>query len=157
MPTKARMADRELVGVCIDEVEFPVEEGKIREFAAAVGDPNPIYRDREAARAVGHPSIPAPPTFSIVAAHWRDQAAMVRRLGLDLRRIVVGEAQWDYLVPIYAGDWLSGARIVKDVSERTGRRGGRMTMLTIETELRNQRGEVAVRQRDLVIELGPEG
>jgi acyl dehydratase len=143
------------VGVCIDEVEFPVEEGKIREFASAVSDPNPIYRDREAARAAGHPSIPAPPTFSIVAAHWRDQAAMVQRLGLDLRRIVVGEAQWDYLGAVYAGDRLSGARIVKEVIERSGRRGGRMAMITIETELRNQRGELVLRQRDLVIELGP--
>jgi acyl dehydratase len=150
------MAERNLVDVCIDEVEFPVEEGKIREFAIAVGDPNPIYRDRAAARAAGHPSVPAPPTFSIVAAHWRDQAAMVSRLGLDLRRIVVGEAQWDYLAPVYAGDRLAATRVVKDVSERAGRRGGRMTMITIETELRNQRGELAVRQRDVVIELGPE-
>jgi acyl dehydratase len=149
------MTDPGLVGLRIDEVEFPVEEGKIREFAAAVGDPNPIYRDREAARAAGYPSIPVPPTFSIVAAHWRDQAAMVERLGLDLRRIVVGEAQWDYLVGVYAGDRLSGARIVKEVVERAGRRGGRMTMITIESELRNQHGELAIRQRDLVIELGP--
>jgi acyl dehydratase len=149
------MLDRELVGVCIDEVAFPVEEGKIREFAVAVGETNPIYHDRDAALAAGYPSIPAPPTFSIVAAHWRDQGAMVRRLALDLRRIVVGEVQWDYLAPVYAGDRLSGVRIVKDVSERSGRRGGRMTLITIETELRNQRGDLAVRQRDLVIELGP--
>jgi acyl dehydratase len=150
------MPDRDLVGVCIDEVEFPVEAGKIREFAIAVGDPNPIYHDRDAARAAGYPSVPAPPTFSIVAGHWRDQDAMVRRLGLDLRRIVVGETQWDYLAPVYAGDRLSGARIVKDVGHRAGRRGGRMTMITIETELRNQHGQLAVRQRDVVIEVGPD-
>jgi hypothetical protein len=29
-----------------------------------------------------------------------------------------------------------------------------MTMITVETELRNQRGELAVRQRDLIIETG---
>jgi acyl dehydratase len=149
------MAERDLVGICIDEVEFPVEEGKIREFALAVGDPDPIYLDRAAARSAGHPAVPAPPTFSIVAAHWRDQSAMVARLGLDLRRIVVGEAQWEYFAPVYAGDRLSGARVVRDVSERSGRQGGRMTLITIETELHNQRGELAVRQRDLIIETGP--
>jgi acyl dehydratase len=146
------MAERDLVGVCIDEVEFPVEEGKIREFALAIGDPDPIYLDRAAALAAGHPAVPAPPTFSIVAAHWRDQRAMVARLGLDLRRILVGEVQWEYFAAVYAGDRLSGARLVRDVSERSGRRGGRMTLITIETDLHNQRGERAVLQRDLIIE-----
>jgi acyl dehydratase len=149
------MADQSLVGVSIDTVEFPVEEGKIREFAIAVGDPNPVYRSVAAARAEGHPAVPAPPTFAIVAAHWRDQAAMVRQLGLDLRRVVVGEVRWEYLTPVYAGDRLSGARVVREVTEREGRRGGAMTLITIETDLRNQRDELAVRQRDLIIERAP--
>jgi acyl dehydratase len=148
------MADRNLVGICIDQVEFPVEEGKIREFALAVGDPDPVYLDPAAARAAGHHAVPAPPTFSIVAAHWRDQSAMVARLGLDLKRVVVGEVQWEYYTAIYAGDRLCGARVVRDVTEHAGRRGGRMTLITIETELHNQRGERAVRQRDLIIETG---
>jgi acyl dehydratase len=146
------MSNVDLVGTVIDRVAFPVEEGKIREFALAVGDPNPIYRDRAAAQSAGHPAIPAPPTFSIVAGHWRDQAAMVARLGLDLRRIVVGEARWEYFAPIYAGDRLSAERTVTDVSERTGRRGGRMRVITVETELRNQDDVLAVRQVDVIIE-----
>ena len=148
------MADRDLIGIEIDHVEFPVEAGKIREFAVAVGDPDPIYLSVEAAQAAGHPAIPAPPTFSVVAGHWRDQSAMVVRLGLELGRIVVGEVQWEYHAPVYGGDRLSGTRIVRDVTERAGRRGGTMTMITVETELRNQRGELAVRQRDLIIETG---
>jgi acyl dehydratase len=148
------MTDRDLIGVEIDHVDFPVEEGKIREFVLAVGNADPVHLDREAARAAGHPSIPAPPTFSVVASHWRDQGAMVARLGLDLGRIVVGEVQWEYHAPVYAGDRLSGTRTVRDVSQRAGRRGGTMTMITIETELHNQRGELAVRQRDLIIETG---
>jgi acyl dehydratase len=147
------MAEPDILGVCIDAVEFPVEEGKIREFAVAVGDPNPVYRSHADALAAGHPAVPAPPTFAIIAAHWRDQAAMVARLGLDLRRVVVGEVGWEYFTPVYAGDRLSGSRVVRDVSERTGSRGGVMKMITIETELRNQRAELAVRQRDLVIEM----
>ena len=37
---------------------------KIREFADAIGDDNPAYRDPEAARALGHPDVIAPPTFA---------------------------------------------------------------------------------------------
>ena len=51
---------------------------------------------------------------------------MVARLGLDLGRIVVGEVQWEYHAPVYAGDQLSGTRVVRDVSERVGKRGGTM-------------------------------
>ena len=42
---------RELVGHALAPTTFEVERGKIREFAAATGDPNPIYRDRAAAQA----------------------------------------------------------------------------------------------------------
>lgn len=147
------MTDREaLVGTVIDRVSFPVEEGKIREFAIAVGDPNPIYRDPDAARAAGHPGVPAPPTFSVVAGHWRDQAAMVMRLGLDIRRVVVGEAGWEYFAPIHAGDRLEGERVVSEVVEREGRQGGLMRVITLRTDFVNQHGRLAVRQTDTVIE-----
>jgi acyl dehydratase len=37
---------------------------KIREFAIATGDTNPVYLDPEAAKACGHPDVIAPPTFA---------------------------------------------------------------------------------------------
>lgn len=148
------MAGPDLVGVTIDEVSFPVEEGKIREFAIAIDDPDPVYRDLRAAVAAGHPSIPAPPTFVVVAGHWRDQAAMVTKLGIDIKRVVVGETNWEYFAPVYAGDRLSAVRVVEAVQERPGRRGGVMTLITIAAEFFNQRGELAVRQRDVIIETG---
>lgn len=148
------MAGPELVGTVIDEVSFPVEEGKIREFAIAIGDPDAAYRDPGSARAAGHPAVPAPPTFVVVAGHWRDQAAMVATLGVDIRRVVVGEAAWEYHAPIYAGDRLTAERVVESVTQRPGRRGGTMTLIAIVAEFRNQRGELCVRQRDTVIETG---
>jgi len=52
----------------------PYEVGaeKIREFADAIGDPNPVYRDADAARAAGHPDVIAPSHKSNDAA-WRGQ------------------------------------------------------------------------------------
>lgn len=144
-----------LVGSIIDRVSFPVEEGKIREFAIAAGDPNPVYRDADAARAAGHPAIPAPPTFSVVAGHWRDQAAMVSRLHLDIRRVVVGETGWEYYAPLYAGDRLTGERVVSSMTERVGRSGGRMRVITLTTDFVNQEGRLAIRQTDVVIETAP--
>ena len=45
---------------------YEVGREKIREFADAIGDGNPAYRDPEAARTLGHPDVIAPPTFGIV-------------------------------------------------------------------------------------------
>jgi hydroxyacyl-ACP dehydratase HTD2-like protein with hotdog domain len=131
------MADASHVGVVIDEVDFPVEEGKVREFVVAVGDSD--------LRSV-------PLTFSTVAGHWRDQAAMVDTLGLDLPRIVVGGSEWEYHAPVAVGDRLRGRRVVMSVDQKRGSRGS-MTVITLETRFHRGDGQLAVVQRDTVIEL----
>ncbi|HEY7594272.1 MAG TPA: MaoC family dehydratase N-terminal domain-containing protein, partial [Actinophytocola sp.] len=45
---------------------YQVGREKIREFADAIGDPQPMYRDADAAKAAGHPDVIAPPTFVMV-------------------------------------------------------------------------------------------
>jgi hydroxyacyl-ACP dehydratase HTD2-like protein with hotdog domain len=131
------LADASPVGLVIDEVDFPVEEGKVREFAVAVGDSD--------LRSV-------PPTFSTVAGHWRDQAAMVALLGLDLRRVVVGGSEWEYHAPLAIGDRLRGRRVVKAVEEKQSARGP-MKLFTLETRFERANGDLLVVQRDTVIEL----
>jgi hypothetical protein len=69
--------ERPIAGQLVDEVEFPVEEGKVMEFARAVGD-------------VDFHTVPL--TFTAVAGRWREQAAMVELLGLELPRIVTAAA-----------------------------------------------------------------
>ncbi len=125
------MADASLV---VDQVEFVVEEGKLHEFARAVGDSN---------------DGGVPLTFTAVAGHWRDQAAMVEKLGLDIRRVVVGGSEWEYHRPLRVGDRLSGARTLIATEEKRG-----MKLFTLESRfVRVADGEVAVIQRDTVIEL----
>jgi acyl dehydratase len=131
------VADAARVGLVVDEVEFPVEEGKVREFAQAVGDAD-----------LGR----VPLTFTTVAGHWRDQAAMVELLGLDLPRIVVGGSEWEYHARVEIGDRLRGRRVVTKVQEKPGARGT-MTILTLETRFHRGDGALAVIQRDTVIEL----
>lgn len=143
-----------LAGTLVDEFSFVVEAGKVREFARAIHDPAPRYVDPAAAAADGFAGIPAPLTFTVVAAHHRDAAAAVRTLGLDISRVVVGEVEWIYETPVVVGDRLEGRRIVTGVRSREGSRGGSMTLVTLETEFRNQRGELAVRQREVLIETG---
>ena len=142
------------IGMLVDECTFPVEAGKVRELATAIKDPSLRYRDAAAAEREGFDAIPAPLTFTIVAGHFRDAPAAVDKLGLDIKRVVVGEVEWSYAQPVLVGDRLDGRRVVADVHRRRGARGGDMTFVTLESEFRNQRGEVAVRQREVLIETG---
>jgi acyl dehydratase len=132
------VANASHVGLVVDAVDFPVEEGKVREFAIAVGDDD---------------LASVPPTFAAVASHWRDQAAMVRVLELDIRKVVVGGVRWDHHAPVEVGDRLRGERVVKAVTTKE-RPNGVMTLITLELALRRASdGALAVTQTDTVIEL----
>ena len=58
------MIDRKFIGHKLPAISVPVEGGQLAFFAKATGETNPIYFDEQAARAAGHPALPAPPTFS---------------------------------------------------------------------------------------------
>jgi hydroxyacyl-ACP dehydratase HTD2-like protein with hotdog domain len=128
-----------VIGLVVDEFSFAVEAGKVSEFARAIHDPAPDG---------------VPLTFSVVAGHHRDAPAAVSKLGLDIKRVVVGEVEWVYERPLVVGDELSARRVVVDVKTRAGSRGGAMTLVTLETEFRDATGEIALRQREVLIETG---
>ena len=100
---------------------YEVGREKIREFADAIGDPNPAYRDPEAARALGHPDVVAPPTFPIVLS-MRAAAQVVGdpELGLDYSRVVHGEQRFVYTRPVYAGDRLTVTVSVETIRSAAG-------------------------------------
>ncbi|GAA5078416.1 ribosomal protein S28E/S33 [Thermocatellispora tengchongensis] len=146
------MADRGLIGWEYQCYSFPVEHGKVREFAVAVKDDDPVLHDVAAARAAGYADLPAPPTFSAVTAHWAPPGGL-DALGLDLRRVLAGEAEWEYLEDIVAGDVLTVRSRVADVVGKTGSRGA-MTLVTTEHTFTDQHDRTVLRLRTTVIELG---
>ncbi len=148
------MPDASQVGLVLDEVTFPVERGKVREFARALHDPNPIHQDAEAAEAAGFAAIPAPLTFPMVAMMWRERDAAIEDLGFDFKRLLHGGTTWDYVRPIEVGDELTIERVVKAVDERQGKRGGVMTFVTIEATIKDAAGDLVARQTDTLIQTG---
>jgi acyl dehydratase len=85
-------------------------------------------------------------------AHWMDLAATRPGMKLDLRRVLHGEQEFEYLRPIRPGDVLTSRSRTKDVFEKPGRRGGKMLFVVGETELTNQRGEVVAYMRSTTIQ-----
>jgi acyl dehydratase len=127
-----------------------VEFGKIREFARAIKDDNPLYFDEAHAKNEAGGVMP-PPTFTMTQAFWDDPSNRID-LGLDMRRVLHGEQEFEYVKPIYAGDTLTSQGKISSVEKRPGKRGGEMTMVTLETEYKNQRGEVCLYSRSTIIE-----
>jgi acyl dehydratase len=100
---------------------YEVGREKIREFADAIQDPNPLYRDRDAARRAGHDDVIAPPTFAIVltldAGH---QVIMDPDLGIDYSRVVHGEQRFVHTRPVRAGDVLQVVVTVEGIRAAAG-------------------------------------
>ncbi|MEV7965693.1 MaoC family dehydratase N-terminal domain-containing protein [Sphaerisporangium sp. NPDC088356] len=123
---------------------------KIREFAAAIGDHNPIYRDPEAAREAGHPDVVAPPTFPIVfSLSGAGEALADPELGLDFAMVVHGEQRFEYDRPIYAGDELLCTSTISEI-----RSVGRNELLTVTSEVSTVQGEPVCRTYNTIIERG---
>jgi acyl dehydratase len=102
-----------------DPYEVGVE--KIREFAAALGDDNPAYRDRAAAAALGHPDVIAPPTFPFVLTFQASRRLIDDPdLGIDYSRVVHGEQRFVIARPIRAGDRLIVTVTVENIRSAAG-------------------------------------
>lgn len=142
----------ELIGKSSPPFRMRIEYGKIREFARAIKDDNPVYFDEEyAQRAAG--GVMPPPTFTMTEAFWgSDIGQLVAGLKFDLRRVLHGGQEFEYLKAVHAGDVLTATAKIADVYKKPGKRGGEMTFAVLETEFKNQRGEVALLTRSTIIE-----
>jgi acyl dehydratase len=100
---------------------YEVGREKIREFADAINDPNPAYRDVDAARALGYRDVIAPPTFAIVVTSKAGaQVIADPDFGIDYSRVVHGEQRFVHARPITAGDTLQVTLTVADIRVAAG-------------------------------------
>ena len=144
--------DRSYIGRTGAPVTMYIERGKIREFARAIKDDDPLYFDEEYARREAGGIMP-PVTFLQTVAHWDDGRGRPH-VSMDLKRALHGEQEYEFFAPIYAGDILTAVSRVTDVYEKQGKRGGAMTFAVTETEFRNARNELVARARQVAIETG---
>jgi acyl dehydratase len=138
-----------LVGRHYPPFTVAVERRWIRTFAEAIGDDDPLYRDVDVARGAGYDDIPAPPTFAFtVAMEAAQPLAVIDDLGVDKTRTMHGEQGFRLYRPIVAGDILSGRQKVVDVFER---KGGALTFVVTETELRDARERPVCDLRTVIV------
>ena len=79
---------------------FTVEAGKVEEFARAVGDDDPVYRDAAVAEARGFEAVPAPLSFVRTADFPRYRTGREVDLGFRHEHTLHGEQAYEYDRPL---------------------------------------------------------
>ena len=111
----------DVIGKTFAPATYAVGREKIREYARAVGETDPLYLDVETARAAGYADVVAPPMFAVVyslPAVW--PALFDEEVGIDFARMVHGGQEFAWGPVVVAGDEITTTTSLKDVSERRG-------------------------------------
>ncbi|MFK0254101.1 MaoC family dehydratase N-terminal domain-containing protein [Streptomyces sp. NPDC090445] len=131
---------------------YEVGREKIREFAVAVGDENPVYTDAEAAKAAGYQDVIAPPTFVFaITFAAAGQVVADPQLGLDYSRVVHGDQKFAYHRPVRAGDRLSVTSTIEAVKTMAGN-----DIIDIRGEVHDEAGEHVVTAWTKLVSRAPE-
>ncbi len=141
---------RDAIGVESEPVTNHVEKGAIIKFAEAIGDPNPLFNDEEAARKSRIGGLIAPPTFlrSMRSGPPKVEVKSPYPAALD------GGSEWEYFEPVRPGDQITITNRLSDIFERPGRLGD-MLFIVRETKYVNQFGKVVALQRSTGISYQP--
>ncbi len=127
----------EPVGKEYEAVTYAVGREKVREYALAVGETNPLHLDPAAARAAGHADVVAPPMFAVVySAPALGPALFDPEVGLDFARMVHGGQAFAWGPLVVAGDEVTTRARVAEI-----RREAERSFFVFETVSVNDRGE----------------
>ena len=113
--------DTALVGKTYDPVTFEVDADRIRQYAEAVHEDNPVHRDPEAARAAGFRDVVAPPMFAVVYSASAMGPPIFEVIGEALPRMVHGGQEFVWGEPVCAGDTISTEASVNEIYEKDGK------------------------------------
>jgi acyl dehydratase len=130
---------------------YEVGREKIREFADAINDPNPAYRDPAAAQALGHPDVVAPPTFPIILTlKAGGEATRDPALGIDYSRVVHGEQRFVHNRPVHAGDELSVVVTIEQIRAAAGN-----DIVTTRCDVNDAGGQTVLTAYSTIVARGP--
>lgn len=143
------MIDRKWLGHEWGPSVLEIERGRLKRFAAAIGETDPVYFDVAAAREAGYTDLPAPSTF-LFAAEFDSGVTerMLRDLQIPFERLLHGEQGFIYHRCACAGDTITATSKITDLYEK---KSGALQFLVRTTEAHNQRGEPVAELRTVLV------
>jgi hypothetical protein len=136
-----------MIGLRLDPFTTAVGRDRIRRFATAVGEPDPIFHDLRAARAAGHPDLPLPPTLLFGVAIEHEGDALLSALGVVPEQVLHVEQLFTYHRPAHAREELTFRSELVDLYHR---RDNRLTFAVQETEI-TRAGEAVMDLRQVLM------
>ena len=125
------------VGLQLEPYTFTVEQGKVNELALAIGDLKEEYLNGEA----------IPPTFPTVIDFWGGGSSSSDLLNLNMKKVLHGEQEYEYLGEIKQGDEISVSGEIEKAYTKA-----KMNFFVVRKDFVNQRGETVLISRSTVIE-----
>ena len=128
-------SDRKRIGFSLPPFTVLVDRERLRRFAQAIG--GTIRSDL------------APPTYLKVIEGENDSSrAVVSALGIDLRRVMHVEQEFEYGAPIRGGDHVTVERRVVDIYDR---KDGALEFVVVESAMHNADGVSVGRSKQWIL------
>lgn len=133
----------EAVGKEYPPTSYEVGLEKVREYATAVGEDNPVHHDRDAAREAGFKDVVAPPMFTVVySAPALGPAVLDEEVGINFAAMVHGGQEFVWGEPVCVGDVIETGARVAEIYQKDGK-----AFYVFESTSTNQDGAEVVRGR----------
>ena len=143
------MIDTQWIGWVSPPSTVAVEKGRLRLFAKAIGETNPIYSDEAAAQAAGYRSLPILPTFLFcLGVEDASPLKLLDMLNVRLEQILHGEQSFTYHQSVCAGDRITFQATISDIYAR---KGGALEFIVQDTTARNQDAVLVGEMRSVTI------
>lgn len=143
------MIDTKWIGHRLPPAELAIDRARLRFFAKAIGETDPVYTDVTAARAAGYPDLPAPPTFLFAAE--LDSGAIDQLLvdvAIPVEKLLHGEQGFTWYGPVCAGDTVTVQSTITDIYAK---KGGALEFVVKTSEVTNQTGQRVAELRSVLV------
>jgi len=144
---------RSRIGVESEPVRYEVDNTGCRQFARAAGYTDPVFYDQDYARSKGYRGILAPVGFlghPMIVPGQSGRTPEAFRLEIPYKRVLNGGTDIEHFADVCAGDLLTAATKLTNLTEREGKVGP-MLIVDTETIFRNEAGETVAIQRGSAI------
>lgn len=126
-----------------------VEASRLRFFAKATGQTDPVYVDESAARAAGYRGLPMPPTMAFCFdMDVPNPFEILDLLDVELGRLLHGEQHFEYLGDVCAGDTLTYRTTISDIYDK---KDGALEFIVTDTTVDNQDGDCVVKMHRVYV------
>ena len=130
------MLNRNLIGKTYEPVIFRVTDQRLKFFAKATGQTDPIYYDHDIAISQGHKGIVCPPTFLIIVGmEQKNPFQFLEDLDVKIERMLHAGQEFIYEEIVYEGDKL---RMDTKIIDMYDKKEGLLQFCNLESKFTNQ-------------------